>query len=328
LSPACAALKGGATLSIQLLDTTLAFTALPVSQAGLETLPGMTRRMTLPPQVAKASQHGESTRSSRGSWMSGIASIFKIILVERRMPGRCIQLYYSLLNSFGIRFAVIKWNNGFKIKGYTNCLYLFYEIWSKKNYDIPGFALTPKMVVIDIGANQGFFSLYAASKGATVYAFEPGAENLEVLKWNVSKNALGDQVKVFNTAISSKVGQVPFFVGIDASQEIRSTTGSICNANRGGKEVQSRSVESVTLDSVFHDLHIEKCDFLKIDCEGAEYEILSSTSPDSFRKIARISMECHSYRLPEAASILKNAGFKIVYEESGEAAMLKAVNTQ
>src|SRR5208283_3880712 len=134
----------------------------------------------------------------------------------------------------------------------------------------------------------------------TVYAFEPAAENLEILNWNVSKNALGDQVKVFNTAVTSKIGQVPFFVGVDASRQIRPTTGSICNANRGGKEVQSRLVESVTLDSLLRDLYIERCDFLKMDCEGAEYEILSSTSPDSFRKIARISMECHAYRLPEA----------------------------
>lgn len=65
-----------------------------------------------------------------------------------------------------------------------------------------------------------------------------------------------------------------------------------------------------------------------MDCEGAEYEILGNTSADSFRKIARISMECHGHRMPEAIAILKNAGFEIVSAGWGEAAVLKARNTR
>jgi FkbM family methyltransferase len=260
--------------------------------------------------------------------MSEIIRICKIILIDRRLPGRCYQLYFSFLNRLGIRFATIKAKNGFIVKGYTHCLFIFYEIWSKKDYDLPDFTLTTNAIVVDVGANQGFFSLYAASKGATVYAFEPCAENFEVLKWNVGKNGLGDRVKVFNTAVTSIQGPVSLFVGLDARQGILSGTVSTRNANRGGEEVQTRSVESVTLDSLLHDLHIERCDFLKMDCEGAEYEILENTSKISFRKIARLSMECHENRMSEAATILKKAGFEIVCEGVGEAGILKAKNTQ
>jgi len=269
-----------------------------------------------------------SPRSNGADLMSEIIRICRILLIERRLPGRCHQLYFSLLNRLGRRCATVKSQNGFIIKGYTHCFTMFYEIWGKRDYDIPGFTLTRDMTVVDVGANQGFFSLYAASKGANVYAFEPCTENFEILKWNVATNGLSGQVKMFNAAVTGSGGKVPLFVGLDASGEILSGSVSILNANRGGKEVQSRSVESVTLDSLLLDLRIERCDFLKVDCEGAEYEILQNTSRDSFRKIARISMECHESRMAEAIAILENAGFEVVFQRPGETGVLKAVNSR
>jgi FkbM family methyltransferase len=205
---------------------------------------------------------------------------------------------------------------------------MFYETWSKKDYDIPGFTLARGMTVVDVGANQGFFSLYAASKGATVCAFEPCTENFEILKWNVENNCFGDQVKMFNAAVTGTQGQVPLFVFEDTSGEIDLATVTTSNKYVGGARVQTRCTESVTLDSLINDLSISKCDLLKMDCEGAEYEILRSTSRDSFRKIARIVMECHDHRMEEAAIILRNAGFETVCVGSGWLGILRATNTQ
>jgi FkbM family methyltransferase len=278
--------------------------------------------------MLKGSQHSAHAGGKLAGLRTEIARVCKILLIERRLPGRCYQLYFSVLNRLGIRFATVETKNGFVVKGYTHCLFMFYEVWSKRDYDILGFTLTKNMTVIDVGANQGFFSLYAASKGATVYALEPCAENFDVLRWNVEKNGLRDHVKMFNRAVAGKEGRVPLFVGLDSAGGILSGTVSICNANRGGEGVQRRSVESVTLDSLLRDSHIQRCDLLKMDCEGAEYEILRNTSADSFRKIARISMECHGNRMREAATILKNAGFEILSEGSGETSILKATNTR
>jgi FkbM family methyltransferase len=219
----------------------------------------------------------------------------------------------------------VKSKNGFAIKGYTDCFYMFYEIWGKKDYDIPGINLTKGMTVVDIGANQGFFSLYAASKGATVYAFEPCIENFEVLKWNVETNGLCDAVKIFNVAVTGKQGDVQLFVGLDANGQVLSGNPSTGSANRTGENVQARSVESVTLDSLLHDFRIQRCDFIKMDCEGAEYDILRNASRESFGKIEAISMECHDNRMREAVTILKSAAFDILHERHGETGILKAV---
>lgn len=259
--------------------------------------------------------------------MDQLVRICRIVFVERRLPGTFYQLYFSFLNRLGIRFATVKLKNGLTVKGYTHCFFMFFEVWGKKDYDIPGFTLARNMTVIDVGANQGFFTLYAASKGATVYAFEPCVENFEILNWNISKNGLEGRVKMVNAAVTNKEGKVNLFVGLDAPGKIKSGTVSTYNENRGGQGVETRSAESVTLDSLLRDLHIERCDFLKMDCEGAEYEILSNTSQASFKKIARVSIECHENRMQEAVTTLKNAGFEIVYEGQAEAGILKATNT-
>ena len=268
-----------------------------------------------------------SSRSSAGSHLvSEMARVLRILFVERRLPGKLYQLYYSMLNRLGIRVTTVHLANGFTVRGYTHCFFMFYEVWDKKDYDIPGFSLARNMTVVDIGANQGFFTLYAASKGATVYAFEPCSENFEMLKWNVLKNEVQDRVRMVNAAVTGKDGEVEFFVGLDGSGNIMSGTASTRNEDRGGRGVEARSAKSVTLDSLLSDLQIDRCDFLKMDCEGAEYEILAGASQESFRKIARISVECHENRMQEAAAILENAGFRIVYARQSEAGILKATN--
>jgi FkbM family methyltransferase len=254
--------------------------------------------------------------------------IWRILFVERRLPVRVYQFYFNVLNNLGIRFATRKSRNGLTVRGYTNSFFMFYEVWSKKDYDIPGFAFTRDMTVIDIGANQGFFSLYAASQGATVYAFEPCEDNLEILHWNVSKNGFQRSIKIVNAAVTDRQGEVDLFVGFDSSGSVISGAVTTRDQYTTGTQIQARAVKSVTLDSLLDEFHIERCDFLKMDCEGAEYEILASTSRESFSRIARISMECHENRVQEAIAILKNVGFEIVYERWGYLGLVKATNTR
>jgi len=249
----------------------------------------------------------------------------RVVLVEHRLPVRCYQWYYDLLNRLGIRITTVRTKTGLTFRGYTHCLFMFQEVWSKRDYDQPGFNFEG-MTVVDIGANQGFYSLYAASQGANVYSFEPCSDNFEILEWNVAKNGLGGSVHAFNQAVTGKKGTVDFFVGVDSSGGILSGTASTCDATRGGTDVQTRAVQSTTLDSLLDDCHIERCDFLKMDCEGAEYEILANTSQKSFDRIARISVEVHAGRFQEAVDTLVKAGFEMLYVRPDFAGLIKARN--
>jgi FkbM family methyltransferase len=53
------------------------------------------------------------------------------------------------------------------------------------------------------------------------------------------------------------------------------------------------AVEGVTLAELFERLAITRCDFLKIDCEGAEFEMLLNAPPELFGRIRHICMEYH-----------------------------------
>lgn len=55
-------------------------------------------------------------------------------------------------------------------------------------------------------------------------------------------------------------------------------------------------VETVTLDSVFIEHNISKIDFLKLDCEGSEGEIISSLNSDGWKRIKKVAIEFHDNR--------------------------------
>lgn len=247
-----------------------------------------------------------------------------IVVRQRRIPGKCYHAVYRSLHAAGFKTLRINVGRGVRLRGFTSCLSMAQEVWSKRVYDHPGFTLGKDMRVIDIGANQGFFSTYAASFGARVYAFEPSSENFEMLQRNLSENACGSLVTPFRVAVAGKRGRMTLYVGLDSKREILSGTASITNTNRGGVDVKDESVEATTLDDILHENDIAFCDFLKMDCEGAEYEILQSTSAEAFNRIGRLSMETHEGRGREAVHLLRARGYEIMEFEDRQAGILKA----
>ena len=75
-------------------------------------------------------------------------------------------------------------------------------------------------------------------------------------------------------------------------------------------------VDSMSLHEILHKNSIENCNFLKIDCEGAEYEIINSLSIDDFNKIQNIVMEYHFAEskpnlIEQLKEEIKNINFEI-----------------
>ena len=73
------------------------------------------------------------------------------------------------------------------------------------------------------------------------------------------------------------------------------------------------------MTEILNSNQIEACDFLKIDCEGAEYEILQGTPKTFFKRIRRIAMEYHNNELHnfrEIVSLLRDAEYTVRTEPS------------
>jgi len=164
--------------------------------------------------------------------------------------------------------------------------------------------IKPNSKVIDIGAQIGVFSIFASklAKNVEVYSYEPLKENFIMLNKNIQLNKVASNVKAFNFGLSGKGGE----------REI-----TICEENTGGHGFYAEGdrkvkIKTITLKDVFDKNNLEFCDYLKIDCEGAEYEILYNTPQKYLEKIKSISMEYHKNDdIQKLKQFLEKVGFKV-----------------
>ena len=182
---------------------------------------------------------------------------------------------------------------------------MYKEIWYRDAYGLRSDPLRPGATVIDIGANIGIFSLYAAVVGraARVLSYEPFPESFRLLCGNAEQNRL-DAIRAFRLAVAGDRGQRQLYVGL----------GHGLNTLLGTPGRTAVSVDCVTLEDVFEREHIDRCDLLKLDCEGAEYEILLNAPRSLLHRIDRVAMEYHSvaaHTPDELVALLETAGFQV-----------------
>jgi len=189
------------------------------------------------------------------------------------------------------------------------------EVFVKKVYTPSGFEIHPNDVVVDIGANVGVFSLFAACRTRNaIYAFEPFPESVEFLRKNIRANAISN-ITVDCCAVSNK----------NATEKLYLTeiTGGhlLFDHNIRGVLGSYIEVPAKTLERAMKDQSIEHVDFLKLDCEGAEGQILEAASRACLETIDRIAMEFHDnvslLNHVQIGQLLEDAGFRCWLEWSG-----------
>ncbi len=160
--------------------------------------------------------------------------------------------------------------------------------------------IPPGSAVIDIGANIGIFSLYAASRNATqVFAYEPNSESYQYLVKNINANRLQETIIPQQLAVTSKDGEtVKFPIKTSMYNAI------ITDESKTDYEL----VETVSLATVLN--RAEKIGLLKLDCEGAEYDILFNSDLTALARVETVRMEYHSGRIQEIAAALHPHGFE------------------
>jgi FkbM family methyltransferase len=142
--------------------------------------------------------------------------------------------------------------------------------------------------VNDIGANMGCFAVYAgrgASKGR-VLAFEPDADNVDLARRNAAINGLSN-VTVERCAVSGEPGTLKLFRG--AHGPLHTTM-----AGRLEGADEADEVPAITLKQIMDKYKVDRCGFLKMNCEGAEYGILYKTPPEYLQRVDRVALEYHA----------------------------------
>ena len=190
---------------------------------------------------------------------------------------------------FGIRTRTLHLRNGLILIGGPNSLILDLvdEIFLKKVYNPTNMKIIPGSVVVDIGANIGVFSLYAAINGAKkIYSIEPLATNINLIKKNFDLNKF-NKPTVINCAVSNKNKLGKLYIGdLDSHGLLFKSVNSI-------KYNKFQYIPLMTLDKIIKIYNIKHIGFLKIDCEGSEGDIIKSMNKETFNIVDKISIEYH-----------------------------------
>ena len=180
------------------------------------------------------------------------------------------------------------------------------EVILDREYQRMGPDIEPGWTVVDIGAAHGEFAIPAARRigDGRVVAVEPAPDTVELLRENLLLNH-AEHVELVQRAIGARSGSVILNLG-ERGAMMNSTT--VSNATGCGIRVSM-----ITLAELFESAHIAHCDYLKslksifnkfnipmdscyylkMDCEGGEYEILTAAPDSTLQRISRMVIEYH-----------------------------------
>ena len=162
----------------------------------------------------------------------------------------------------------------------------FMEVF--RNVEYPG--LKDGDVVLDVGSNLGYFTLFALDNGASkVYSVEPSDVNFPHLLKNTE--SFGDKVTTIQKAINYTDSDVEFFVN-----DVSSIHTMFGNSDNVAGERKKITMPGTTISTLISDNNIQKIDYLKVDCEGGEYALFENISEDFLsKKVRTIVCEVHSF---------------------------------
>jgi len=184
----------------------------------------------------------------------------------------------------------------------------FWQIFLRKVYKVR----PTDEVIVDLGANVGVFTLYAARNApqAKVFSFEPFPSTYLRLVATVRDHHLDSRVTCLNYAATGASG-----VRLMPNGQVPSQRRALASA---ASVTPGTGVMGKTIESILEENHLPHVDLLKMDIEGSEYEVLLSTPQRVLSRIGRIALEYHGdsapYSKQQLFSHLGQAGFKVTWD--------------
>jgi FkbM family methyltransferase len=197
------------------------------------------------------------------------------------------------------------------------------DVFGRAEYDVAGIDWPAARFVVDLGAHVGSFTLWAAGAApCSVHAFEPNPGTFDLLRRNLA--AQPERLRCTRAAVAGAAGSRRLALAED------SAANSI-DPSRSAAAVPAAAdvtVTSITLGEALERAGFPRVDVLKMDIEGAEYEVLDQLAPRVLDGVGAIVLECH--RRPGAsaedlAARLEREGFDVSLSgKSGELDLLVA----
>lgn len=160
------------------------------------------------------------------------------------------------------------------------------ETWQENVYRIYEDQFSGEGIFVDIGANIGAVSIFVDSFNGNrgydnkikVYAVEPEPHNLSLLNQNIQNNPVKN-ITIVDKAVWHEEKMV--------SISDRGGNSSIVNLENENKS----EVLAITMENLFSMYNIKEVDVMKIDIEGAEFDLIINTPAETLAKIKRLVLE-------------------------------------
>jgi FkbM family methyltransferase len=223
--------------------------------------------------------------------------------------------------------------------------FFYQDIFEKQIYIKHGVELKDGDCVFDVGANVGFFTLFAhrRARNVRVYAFEPAPPLFEALSENVARH--GVNARLFNCGVSdrSRTAAFTFYPNssgmssfyADEREEREALRAIMQNQLRQGVEGMERVMRHAdellderlkalryecrlrTLSEVIAEERVGVIDFLKVDVQKSELDVLRGVADEDWPKIRQIVIEVHDLggRLDEIRGMLEGRGYAVAVEQ-------------
>ena len=189
-------------------------------------------------------------------------------------------------------------------------------LWTAVNclggeYDFTPSKAGEKFIVIDIGLNIGCASLYFAAKDFIehIYAFEPFIPTLELARHNMRLNpALAKKITIYDFGLSDKSDCLE----MSYRHDFPGSMSSVCDKFHGSGQIEQIAVkQSRTILSPIFEKHPGHSIMMKIDCEGAEGEILADLAAAGLlERVSIIILEWHNNTFVPLIELLAKHGFQ------------------
>ena len=213
-------------------------------------------------------------------------------LVQDYLKLRKEQYPWTFTSSFGNKIELNDWWDVTTV----------WSVFAGREYDVHPTDRT----ILDFGANIGVFSLYASeiSVQARIDAYEPFPSTHERLVTTIEANGLSRRVKCFNEGVGAVDG-----VAAMRLDNLVSVCGRVDVWDK--QDSNAVQVKLSSFEDALDRMDVSNIDFVKMDIEGSEEEILLGCSPNSFKRFNRISVEIHKPTvLKNIVARLRSYGFE------------------
>lgn len=179
--------------------------------------------------------------------------------------------------------------------------------------------ISDSSIVLDIGANIGEFTLFAAhrAKHGSVFSFEPSSHLFQELKTNVQINKLKN-VSCVQVGLSDRKAKLPLYSLAETDKESSTKNRGKGTVFPSAADSSAETIELETLDNWARQVGLSKLDIVKIDIEGSELfalrggaETFCRLRPVIFIEINDVTCRRAGYSPSEIPKLLRSWGYEI-----------------